>query len=216
MAEQTAEPLSALVATDANIELAASQLSALVDEQLDAMEINLALRRLSRDSGLQARWERYHLISNALQGHLPDALDLTFAARIHQAIAAEPLPKPVAKPLPAWYKPVTGFGLAASVALAALVGIRMNPPDVPSTAAPLVSTAAPPPASFAAAPVRSMNVPLQVAALNSPVNPPAAEPNAARLNSYLVNHNGYASMNSVHGMLPYVRMVGYQTTGSNR
>lgn len=216
MAEKTAEPLSAPVATDANIELAASQLSAMVDEQLDAMETDLALRRLSRDSGLQARWERYHLISNALQGHLPDALDLTFAARIHQAIAAEPLPKSVAQPLPAWYKPVTGFGLAASVALAALVGIRMNPPDVPPTAAPLVSTAAPPPASFAAARARSMNVPLQVAALNSPVNPPAAEPNAVRLNSYLVNHNGYASMNSVHGMLPYVRMVGYQTTDSNR
>lgn len=146
MAEKTAEPLSAPVATDANIELAASQLSAMVDEQLDAMETDLALRRLSRDGGLQARWERYHLISDALQGHLPDALDLSFAARIHQAIAAEPLPQPVARPLPAWYKPVTGFGLAASVALATLVGIsRMNPPDAPIVSAPLVSSTTPPP-----------------------------------------------------------------------
>ncbi len=217
MAEKTAEQLSAPVAADMNIELAASQLSAMVDEQLDAMEINLALRRLSRDGGLQARWERYHLISDALQGHLPDALDLSFAARIHQAIAAEPLPQPVARPLPAWYKPVTGFGLAASVALATLVGIRMNPPDAPTVSAPLVSsTTPPPPASLAAAPVRSTTIPLQVAALNSSVNPLAAEPSAVRLNSYLVNHNGYASMNSVHSMLPYVRMVGYQTAGSNR
>ena len=217
MAEKTAEPLSAPVATEANIELAASQLSAMVDEQLDAMETDLALRRLSRDGGLQARWERYHLISDALQGHLPDALDLSFAARIHQAIAAEPLPQPVARPLPAWYKPVTGFGLAASVALATLVGIRMNPPDAPTASAPLVSsTTPPPPAGLAAAPVRSTTIPLQVAALNSSVNPLAAEPSAVRLNSYLVNHNGYASMNSVHSMLPYVRMVGYQTAGSNR
>ena len=218
MAEKTAEQLSAPVAADMNIELAASQLSAMVDEQLDAMEINLALRRLSRDSGLQARWERYYLISDALQGHLPDALDLSFAARIHQAIAAEPLPQPVARPLPAWYKPVTGFGLAASVALATLVGIRMNPPDAPTASAPLVSSPTPPspPASLAAAPVRSTTIPLQVAALNSSVNSLAAEPNAVRLNSYLVNHNGYASMNSVHSMLPYVRMVGYQTAGSNR
>ena len=218
MAEKTAEQLSAPVAADMNIELAASQLSAMVDEQLDAMETDLALRRLSRDGGLQARWERYHLISDALQGHLPDALDLSFAARIHQAIAAEPLPQPVARPLPAWYKPVTGFGLAASVALATLVGIsRMNPPDAPIVSAPLVSsTTPPPPASLAAAPVRSTTIPLQVAALNSSVNPLAAEPSAVRLNSYLVNHNGYASMNSVHSMLPYVRMVGYQTAGSNR
>lgn len=33
----------------------------------------------------------------------------------------------------------------------------------------------------------------------------------SRLGSYLVNHNGYASMNSMNGMLPDVRMVGYQT-----
>jgi sigma-E factor negative regulatory protein RseA len=31
------------------------------------------------------------------------------------------------------------------------------------------------------------------------------------LNSYLVNHNGQASLNSMNAMLPYVRMVGYQT-----
>lgn len=217
MAEQTAEPLSAPVVADANLELAASQLSALVDEQLDAMEINLALRRLSRDRTLQVRWARYHLISDALQGHLPDALDPAFAARLHEAIAAEPLPQPAIKPLPAWYKPVTGFGLAASVALAALVGIRMNPPDVPPAAAPLVSATAPPPASFIAPPARSsIGVPVQVAVLNPSANPRGVEPDATRLNRYLVNHNGYASMNSVHGMLPYVRMVGYQNPGSNR
>ena len=38
---------------------------------------------------------------------------------------------------------------------------------------------------------------------------PASEPVEARLGSYLVNHNGYASMNSMHGMLPYVRMVNH-------
>ena len=31
-----------------------------------------------------------------------------------------------------------------------------------------------------------------------------------RLNNYLVNHNNYASLNGMNGMLPYVRMVGYQ------
>jgi sigma-E factor negative regulatory protein RseA len=212
MAEQTAEPLSAPVAADANIELAASQLSALVDEQLDAMEINLALRRLSRDRGLQARWERYHLISDALQGHLPDVLDPAFAARLHAAIANEPLPQPAIKPLPAWYKPVTGFGLAASVTLAALVGMQMNSPDLASTPASLTTSSAPA-VAFAAAPARSTSIPVQTAALNPPL---ANDPTQARLNRYLVSHNGYASMNSVQGVLPYVRMVGYQTGSSNR
>ena len=216
MAEQTAEPLSTPVAADVNLELAASQLSALVDEQLDAMEINLALHRLCRDRTLQARWERYHLISDALQGHLPDALDLTFAARLHEAIAVEPVPRPAIKPLPAWYKPATGFGLAASVVLAALVGIKMNPPDSPLPSAPLISSAAPPPASITAAPPRSTGIPNRAATASLSADPHDVEPDAARLNRYLVNHNGYASMNSVHGMLPYVRMVGYQTPGANR
>lgn len=92
MAEKTAEQLSAPVAADMNIELAASQLSAMVDEQLDAMEINLALRRLSRDGRLQARWERYHLISDALQGHLPDALDLSFTRASTRRLRLNPCP----------------------------------------------------------------------------------------------------------------------------
>ncbi|MFZ4791224.1 MAG: sigma-E factor negative regulatory protein [Candidatus Competibacteraceae bacterium] len=202
MVEQTAEPFSAPVAADANIELAASQLSALVDEQLDALEINLALRRLSRDRGLQACWERYHLISDALQGHLPDTLDPAFAARLHEAIANEPLPQSTIKPLPAWYKPVTGFGLAASVALVALVGIQMKTPDVAST--PIAQTAAS---------AGSIGIPVQAAALNPPLT---NDPAQARLNRYLVSHNGYASMNSVQGVLPYVRMVGYQTGSNSR
>lgn len=206
MAEQTAEPLSAPVATDTHLDLAASQLSAMVDEQLDAMEMNLALRRLSRDTGWQARWERYHLISNTLQGHLPDTLDLTFAARLHRAIEAEPLPEPAARRRSSWYKPMAGFGLAASVALAALVGIQMNPSDAPLTAAPV------PPASFAAVPVKPTRAVVQTIALNRPL---AEDPAQTSLNRYLVNHNGYASMNSVQGVLPYVRMVGYQA-GSDR
>lgn len=213
MAEQTAEQLSAPVVADANIELAASQLSALVDEQLDAMEINLALRRLSRDRGLQARWERYHLISDALQGHLPDALDPAFAARLHEAIANEPLPQPAIKPLPTWYRPVTGFGLAASVALAALVGMQMNAPDLASAPTALTAVSSAPAVAFAATPARSTSLPAQTAVLNPPL---ASDPAQARLNRYLVNHNGYASMNSVQGVLPYVRMVGYQTGSSNR
>jgi hypothetical protein len=42
----------------------------MVDGEADA-EIDLALRRLSRDGDVQIRWERYHLISDTMQGHLP-------------------------------------------------------------------------------------------------------------------------------------------------
>ena len=200
MADKTAELRSAQAADDMNV--TASQLSAMVDDELDGMEIDLVLRRLCRDSDLQTCWSRYHLISDVMQSHLPDALDPGFAARIRQAIAAEPLPLPAGKSLPAWYKPVTGFGLAASVVLVALFGIKLTQTDTPlATVAPLA----------ASTPSTSTLTPLAVrVAATSGQADPSNEPVEARLSSYLVNHNGYASLNSMHGMLPYVRMVGYQ------
>lgn len=201
MADKTAEQLSTRVASENPV--AASQLSAMVDDELEFPEMDLALRRLSRDHELRACWERYHLISNVMQSHLPDALDRDFAARIRQAVEAEPLPRATAKPLPAWYKPITGFGLAASVVLVALFGLKLTQ----------TNTAFPPESQVAAAPAAPIATPLSVTAQVVALNPQAddaSQPVETRLNAYLVNHNGYASMNSMHGMLPYVRMVGHQ------
>jgi sigma-E factor negative regulatory protein RseA len=201
MADKTAEQQPAPLANDMSI--AESQLSAMVDDELQDMEHDLVLRRLSRDRDARERWERYHLISDTLQDHLPTMIDVDFAARIRQAIESESSPLPSVKPLPTWYKPVTGFGLAASVTLMALFGLKLLQTDVIQPTAPL--TAATPvvfPVSTAAFPVQTM------ASIRQ--GDFASEPVEARLGSYLVNHNGYASMNSMHVMLPYVRMVGYQ------
>lgn len=201
MAEKTAEQSPAQAAHEVGpVDLAASQLSAMIDGELPNAETHLVLRRLSRDGEVQQRWERYHLISDALQGHLPAAFDAGFAARISEAIHREPLPQPVARSLPAWYKPVTGLALAASVVLAALFGLQLAQPDAELMPSP----------ALAAAPISPPPLPVQVVAFNPPANH-LNPPSEARLNSYLVNHNGQASRNSVNGMLPYVRMVGYQT-----
>jgi len=200
MADNTAE-LGALLVDD--VPVVATQLSALVDDQLADREIDLVLRRLSRDDDARSRWERYHLISDVIQGHLPAAFDTDFAARVRRAIEAEPLPQPVGRPLPAWYKPVTGFGLAASVALVALFGLKLNQTDILQPAAPFAITP-----TTLSSPTAAL--PIQTVATTQPLVTPAREPVEARLTSYLVNHNGYASMSSVNGMLPYVRMVGYQ------
>ena len=203
MADKTAEQTLAptVSGTTSPIDIIASQLSAMVDGELADEEIALALRRLSRDSDWQGRWERYHLISDAMQGHIPAALDTRFTTRIHQAVANEPPPLSIARPLPSWYKPVTGFALAASVVLVALFGLKLNQSN--ATFPPVASLTATMPAPATA------SLPAEVVALTQPAAN-ASEPVEARLNSYLVNHNGYASRNSVNGMLPYVRMVGYQ------
>ena len=201
MADHTAEQQSMPLENDAHS--AASQLSAIIDDELAEREISLVLRRLSRDRDLQDRWERYYLVSDVLQGHLPDVFDRSFASRVRQAVEAEPLLQPIAKPLPTWYKPVTGFGLAASVVMVTLFGFKLTQTEntFATSSTPQLATAIP----------LSPSTPLaiQTTAGNRYVNS-ANEPVETRLNNYLVNHNNYASLNGVHGMLPYVRMVGYQ------
>ncbi|MBK8181687.1 MAG: sigma-E factor negative regulatory protein [Candidatus Competibacteraceae bacterium] len=202
MADKTAEQPPVLSEIDINI--ATSQLSAIIDEELEEREIDLVLRRLIRDQDARDCWERYHLISHALQGHLPDAFDTGFAARIRQAIASEQPLQPAAKPLPAWYKPVAGFGLAASVVLVAWYGLNLTETDntfpaAATTSFATVMSAAPPAASSAR----------QGMVSSQPRHNPQ-DPLGSRLNNYLANHNSYASLSSVNGAASYARMVGYQ------
>lgn len=174
------------------------QVSALMDCECSVAEMELALRRLTRDSDIKAQWQRYHLIGDALKNNLPEVIDVDFAERVRQAIdTSPPLQTTPASShfLPAsWYKPVAGFAVAASVALMgvlALEPILSKQTETPSSAA-LADTSPQPKVQIAssAVPDRDME---------------------ARLANYLVNHNEYASMNSVRGVLPYVHMVSYQT-----
>ncbi len=208
MADKTAEQQSAPLANDVNV--AESQLSAIVDDELHNREHDLVLRRLCRDRDARDRWERYHLISDVLQDHLPTVIDTDFAARIRHAIETEPLPLPGRKSLPTWYKPVTGFALAASVVLMALFGFKLTQTDILQPAAQFAITTPALPAPAATLPIQTVASIQPVTAIQ-PGDPARELPVEARLGSYLIDHNGYASMNSMHVMLPYVRMVGYQT-----
>lgn len=173
------------------------QLSALVDGEFEDLELELALRRLSKDAELKARWQRYHLIGDALKNNLPEAIDLDFADRVSKAIGSEPSLQtiPVTPAISSWYKPLVGFALAASVATVAILGVNMLQPDESPGASSLSVIASSEPIT-------------RVQANASAVSDAELE---SRFNSYLLNHNEYASMNRVHGVLPYVRMVGHKT-----
>ena len=175
----------------------AEQLSVLVDGECEIWELEFALRRLANDLELKARWQSYHLISDALRNHLPETVDTRFAERIKAAIAAEAplLHIPVKSAASSWYKPAAGLAVAASVGLLAVALWTLRPGGLNETVPPRVRVAGTTPAPY-------------------PRLPMTAETDRAlesRLNSYLVSHNEYASMNSVNGVLPYVRMVGYET-----
>jgi sigma-E factor negative regulatory protein RseA len=169
------------------------QLSVLVDGECEDWEVEFILRRLSRDPALKEHWECYHLISDAMKNNLPSLVDANFTGRIRQAIDAESVPQvPAAATPSSLYKPVVGFSVAASVAL--IVGLlALKPLESPNDLSPNSLAKISPPES---------------------TTTPSSDTESvleSRLNNYLVNHNEYASMNSVHGVLPYVRMVGYES-----
>ena len=120
-----------------------SQLSAMFDDELPAVECELLARRLSRDEELRGRWSRYAAIGATIRAEGGARLNAELARRVSIAIAAEPPvaaePEPVRPPSrrrlqlfgSRLWAPVGGVAVAASVAAAAILWVRFQEaPDV--------------------------------------------------------------------------------------
>lgn len=167
------------------------QISALMDEELEASGREMLIYRLSGNSALKDRWESYHLISEVLKNNLPESVDVGFASRISALIADEESPVVERRPrLPGWTGPAVGLGLAASVAAVAVLGLSTD--LVPGGSVP------------------GGNVRTEVAQASTDWE--TARPELrSRLGPYLLTHSEQASFAGVQGVLPYVRMVGYES-----
>jgi negative regulator of sigma E activity len=114
-------------------EILNEQLSALLDGELPPEETSLLLRRLGRETDLAARLTRYRLCGDVLRGERcqPRA---DFTMRVSAAIASEPAlsaPRAAARrPARArWLRPLAGLAVAASVAVVAVLVLRLGAPD---------------------------------------------------------------------------------------
>ena len=158
------------------------QLSALMDGELAADEARFLLRRLQHDEELNAQWERWQLLGDALRGRAEAPAPDGFAQRIGAAIAAEPAVAVVSRN--AGNSPRSGLlrwgggALAASVAaLALFVAVRPAAEDAspaPVAVAPTPTSMTPPPAEAVAVPQTSLAdadeiAPAPVAATARPV-----------------------------------------------
>ena len=181
-----------------------SQLSAMYDGELPAAECELLARRLSRDEALRREWGHYALIGavirgEPLAGQSSGSGRADLAARVRAeisrsgatvgsatddeagqseaaALSGGATPGARAPRLPRWAVPVSGVGIAAGVAAAAILWLRFDAPG-PATAAGVVS-----------APVRAM--PEEVV-LPAPAPAPAAvagtvDPKSRAPDSYTV------------------------------
>ena len=176
------------------------QLSALLDGELPAQEQSLLLARLARDPDLRARWSNYQLIGDGLRKGLPAQVDLDFADRVMRAIddlPAQPAGKSSA--VLRVLKPLVGLAVAASVAVVAVLAVQQSRTLTPGTAQVAINQPAQPEAYARVQGTRWQTQPGNVQA-------PQVD---TRLNEYLVNHSEYATSGGMPGMLPYVRVVGY-------
>jgi negative regulator of sigma E activity len=167
------------------------QISAFIDDELSDEESAFLLRRFERDADARSRAARYTMIGAALRDELSGSNPEILRRRIAAALTGTaPAAQQRAAARMQWryLRPAVGVGIAATVAVAAIVGLRavnvarVGAPGSASTVnAPLqAATSAPPP---------SYVVPRDVS--DAAVTPVVAPP--VRLTNYVMHHSEYAS-----------------------
>ena len=169
------------------------QLSAFVDDELDAAQAELLVRRLAGDEALRRRAMRYSLAGDVIRGELADGDPRLLHRRVSAAVgdeAATPAAA-VSKRSMGWTRPLAGAAVAATVAVVAILSLSSGVgPDGPQT--PVVTVPEGDPATAPATYV----VPAEISRR-------AGSPD--RLSRYYLNHSQYATMLGGQGTL--VRIV---------
>lgn len=188
------------------------KLSALVDNELDELDERRVMKALENDADLRQTWERYHLVRSVLHQDLDVLVPSGMAARVAARIESEPAD--VASFRRRKISHIAGtLAMAASVAVIAVAGVQWFHRPVTVPAPSLVAGAQSVPVNPVAAPVASLaagqSAPddfIRAGATHWDVKEPETE---STLNTFLVEHNEFASSSGIGGMMPYVRVVGY-------
>lgn len=195
------------------------QLSALLDNALDAQQLQAFMQDLKRDPVADAETaQRYRLMGDAMRDEVDQSSFMDISASVSRAIereAAYSLDAVAArKPfnlgvwLNAWFKPVTGVAVAASVAMVTLVTFNSinQSPDVGTAAQQQLALSADS-SDAPAAQLQRVNPEIaRNVRLASTVDPAQKSPQQQKqLNIYMLQHSSYASQATMQGMMPYVR-----------
>lgn len=166
------------------------KLSALMDAELDDLDMHRTLKGLAEDLELCNVWERYHVIRAAMTRQLGVLAEQGLAERVMARLEAETGPADAR--LRFW--PLAG-GFAAAASLAAIAILALQPFDQTMTGSP--------------ASVSSATDVASATATSATVAPAAASDREDRLSLYLVGHNEFMPTAGMGGMLPYVRVVSH-------
>lgn len=170
------------------------QFSALVDgEEAQTSDV---LSRVQQDDELRQRWQRYHLIRDAMTGHVEDKNFTDISTQVSQMLDNEPTvlaPRRKTSRLQTIYKQASGFAVAATVATVAVITVQQT--QVAQTNN--VQTAA----------VNNTVENVHITTVRHTDNSRLASGVESKLSGYLVQHNEYSVTAKMQGALPYMRIV---------
>ena len=98
-------------------------LSALLDGEVDELELRRLLKSMEGNPELAQRWERYHLAQSVLHDR-GIAVSESLASNITQALAEEPVHSPVTRVENRWQQQLSRLAIAACVAIVAVVVLQ--------------------------------------------------------------------------------------------
>lgn len=164
------------------------RISELMDSELEGSEAQQMLRRLKDDPELRERWDKFHLIGDALRGEPP--LSPRFSASLATRLAAEPTVLAPHRSKSAPERMLTyALSAAASLSAAALVAWVALAPTAPAG--------------------NQSSIAQRTIVAPAPVEPVAlaSVPSEGRMNEYLLAHQGFSPSTALQGLAPYIRSV---------
>lgn len=170
-----------------------NELSAFIDGELDPDASARLLQRLRQDDMLRQAWHDYHLIGDALRGHIGPSLDARFAQRLEaESTVLAPVPIVAIKSSRGMQAFAAAAGIAA-VAVAAWVALPQFGGEGGGVPGVTIANSTAPPASQVA------EVPLAVG-----------------VDDYLLAHQRFSPASSMQSVAPYVRSVSGQRAGGRQ
>ena len=198
-----------------NAPVSNERLSAFVDGELEDPARDGIVDALYEDPELRRTWERFHLIGDAMRGTGPVPGADAVAREVSTTLAGESVVRLKPRARRSRLHPLAGLAIAAAIAGIAVLGLHrldgggVQPPQIAdaSRSESTAAVSAPDRTEVRIASVAERPAGADASRLQWSGVAPDAE---ARLNAYLVSHNEYAG-DGVRGVLPYVRIVGYQS-----
>jgi sigma-E factor negative regulatory protein RseA len=167
------------------------KLSGIIDGEF-GNDVHVHLARLRSDPELRAAWDTYHLIGDALRGHMCPEIAPRVISRLREeptVLAPRPRAGSTARRI-GWY----GMYAAASAAAVAVVAWTAFP-----------GWHADP--QLAAVPVATTEEPAESVAITLP---------AADVENYLLAHQPYSHVSAMQGVAPYVRSVSEERVAASK